>query len=57
MISDGFNNFIDAVIYLNEKIENKERFDDYQYVGISKYKITLSQSSLDKLKSNYYKLY
>ena len=48
---------MDAVNYLIEKIEDKRRIDDYQYNGISKYRITLSQDSLNKLRFNETMLY
>lgn len=50
---DGSDNFADNINYLVDKIKNKQRIDDYEYEGISKYKITISEYNLEKIKDNY----
>lgn len=49
---DGINNFIDGVIYLCDRLEDKKRIDNYQYEEISEIQITLSNRDLEWLRSN-----
>lgn len=50
------NSFVDNFKYLIKKIDNKELFGE-SYTGISSYKIIGNSSDIEKLKSNYTKLY
>ena len=52
---DSYGNFIDELNYLIEKLENKERVDDYievEYRNISKIKIYISKENLEQIKKN-----
>ena len=50
-------NFINTFNYIMKNIENKKRITDYEYLDVTKYKITISKNNLNKIKKNNESIY